>query len=284
MKKHSFWKQLKSSLNFNQRMLFLIPYVLGAALFIILPICLMIFKATETLPNGEDNLLLIKDISTWKIMGNSVWLGLLASVISLVIALPFAYFVGQSKSKTFRFLMMMLILSPLLVFSVARVFSLKVLLLNIFDNPEAIKSKAIMIVGMVYLFMPFMIIPIYSVIVQMPESMIDAAKDLGSGSFKTITKVIIPYSLKAIFAGLAIVFMLSSTTLVISRSLLNSYNQEYLMIGNKIDQHARLMTQQVDSVWGSTLALATIVVMLFVYGSIYLFPLVIRKIKGGFNV
>lgn len=279
------WNKVKPQLALNKRLAFLTPYIIGSALFIVVPVVLLFVKAS-THVEGENNWDVVKDKTTWEIIGRSVWLGLTASMISLVIALPFAYSVARSESKIFKAIAISLIISPLFIFSIAKVFSLRVLLLQMFDHKqEALQHYWVMIVGMVYLYMPFMIIPLYSVLSQMPASLMEASKDLGYGSIATLFKVVIPYALKAIFSGLAIVFMLSATTLVINQSLLKNDSIEYKMIGNSIDDIASQMRNTAfGAVNGSMLALMTICIMMSVYAGIYLIPQVIRKIRGGINV
>lgn len=148
----------------------------------------------------------------------------------------------------------------------------------------AMQNKISMIIGMVYLYMPFMIIPLYSVLQSMPKSLFEASRDLGYNSFSTVFRVVVPYSLKAVFSGVAVVFMMSSTTLVISQSLVGG-QPNLKMIGNEIDRIAVNMRQNpVAATQGSILALVTIAVVMAVYGGIYLFPIIVRKLRGGVNV
>lgn len=217
-------------------------------------------------------------------MGRSVYLGLIAAFVSLVLTFPFAYIVGRSKSKPFRLVSVALIVSPLLVFTLARTFSLKILLLQMFDNEAQMRNEAVMVIGMVYLYMPFMIVPLYSVLQQMPSSLVEASKDLGYGRIASIVKVVFPYSLKAIFSGLAVVFMMSATSIAISGALLKG-DPEHVMIGNQIDgMSARMISGDNDAIiQGSTLALITIGIMFGVYITIYAIPQILRRIKGGVN-
>lgn len=206
-------------------------------------------------------------------MGRSVYLGLIAAGISLLLAFPFAFAVSRFRSRAFKLIAITLLVSPLLIFTIAKVFSLKIIILSMFDSPEAIRSQGTMLAGMVYLYMPFMIIPLYSVLNQMPNSLLEASKDLGYSSVATVFKVVIPYALKAIFSGLAIVFMMSSTSLVISKSLAGS--PRALLIGNLMDEKAVHMRQNaLAASQGSLIALITIAVMICVYGAIYVMPFV----------
>lgn len=275
----------------NRKLIAIIPYVVIASMFIIVPMVLLIVKASTPAAGLTQNATtqILKEDSTWDIMGRSIYLGLAAAAISLLLAFPFAYIVSRTKSKTFKVVSITLLVTPLLVFTVAKVFALKIFLMNIFDDPKSIQNQGVMILGMVYLYMPFMIIPLYSVISQMPESLLEASKDLGYSKVKSIFKVVFPFAMKAIFSGVAIVFMLSATSLVISGTLVGSEgkapNSSLTMIGNLMDSKAINMRQnQLAASQGSLVALVTIAVMMSIYAGIYLIPILFRKLRGGVNV
>jgi len=148
-----------------------------------------------------------------------------------------------------------------------------------------------MVLGMVYLYSPFMAIPLYSVFKSMPDSLVEASEDLGYNKFKTLFKVVVPYSLKAIFAGLGIVFMLSATSLVITNTLVPASSDSKItdgsevLIGNVIGiNSSEISVSDLSAQKGSTIALITILVMMAVYAVIYLIPIILRKIRRGVNV
>lgn len=285
VKKNSKWTwDWRDYFSFNGRLALIIPYVIGAAIFIITPMVMLLTKSVQH-HDGIDAQAIVKQSDTWSKIGMSIILGLVAAAISLLIAFPFSFVVARSQSKVFRIISISLLISPMLVFTVARIFSLRILLIKMYDgDPIAMQNKVSMIIGMVYLYMPFMIIPLYSVLQQMPKSLFEASKDLGYNSFTTVFRVVVPYSLKAVFSGVAIVFMMSSTTLVISHSLVGD-QPDLKMIGNKIDALAVNMRQNdLAATQGSILALVTIAVVMAVYGGVYLFPIIVRKLRGGVNV
>lgn len=283
-KEHKIKWDWRDYFSFNGRLMLIIPYVIGAAIFIITPMVMLLTKSVEH-HDGIDAQAIIKESTTWNKIGMSILLGIIAAGISLCIAFPFSFVVARSQSKVFRIISISLLISPMLVFTVARIFSLKILLIKMYDGDAvAMQNKISMIIGMVYLYMPFMIIPLYSVLQSMPKSLFEASRDLGYNSFSTVFRVVVPYSLKAVFSGVAVVFMMSSTTLVISQSLVGG-QPNLKMIGNEIDRIAVNMRQNpVAATQGSILALVTIAVVMAVYGGIYLFPIIVRKLRGGVNV
>lgn len=276
------WKNLKDKLGLNVRLSLLIPYFVIAALFIVLPTVLLLTNALQSndYANKGD---IAGDPYLWKVMGKSIYLGLIAAAISLVLIFPLTYVVARSRSKMFKIVALTLLMSPLFVFTISKVFALKGILIAIFDGQ--INNEGIMVFGMVYLYSPFMIIPIYSVLSTMPKSLIEASTDLGDSKIKTIFKVIVPYALKGIFAGVALVFMMSATNLVISNNLLVGGKSAPKMIANVVNDFAeKLNLNEVSKIRGSLVALITIGVMVSVYGLIVLTPVVIRKLRGGVNV
>ena len=121
--------------------------------------------------------------------------------------------------------------------------------LNIINTPAAI------ILGMVYNFLPFMVLPLYNVLVKIDKNVINAARDLGANGFQTFVKIIFPLSLPGMFSGITMVFVPALTTFVISKMLGGS---KILLIGNVIEQE---FTQTGNWNLGSGLS---IVLMLFI--------------------
>ena len=103
--------------------------------------------------------------------------------------------------------------------------------MNIINTPKAI------ILGMVYNFLPFMVLPIYNVLIKIDKDIIDAARDLGANSVQTFLKIILPLSLPGVISGITMVFVPALTTFVISNILGGS---KIVLIGNVIEQQFRM--------------------------------------------
>lgn len=278
--------KIVDKLSLNKRLTLLIPYFLLASIFIITPLILLIVKAAtpvHDVVSGEtmDNWAPIKDGQTWKIMWRSIYSGVLAGIIAMIVGIPFAFFVSNFKSKVFKMLSISLMISPLFVFTIAKAFALRGILLSSIDE-TSLNTGAVSIIGMAYLYIPFMIIPVYSVFSTMPKSLIEASNDLGNNTFSTLFKVVLPYSLKSIVSGFAVVFMMAATSIVVADKML-PYGIKQQTIGNLINEHSNL-SNPFDIAKASTISLITIAVMISVYGFIYLVPQLIIKLKGGVNV
>ncbi|MGX9388756.1 ABC transporter permease [Mycoplasma sp. 327] len=261
---------------------FIVPYVVFAVLFIILPmvfVCIYAFKPLEGQTKLENWEIALKP-STWVIIGRSLLTGLFAAAVSLIIGFPYAYIVSRSKYKIIKILGLTLILSPLAIFTISKALAVRGLFSAIFDENQ-LNNNFFIVFGMVYLYLPFMVLPLYQVIKDMPNNILEASEDLGYSKFKTVFKVIIPYTSKAILSGFGIVLMISATSIIISDKLLPNGSQKQL-IGNLINQFANT-ANPFDLANSSTLVIITLAVLLSIYAIIYGIPFLIRKKRQGGN-
>ena len=218
MKKSSLSKKLTSA-----------PYLVWAAIFIVVP---LIFVAYYSLTdaNGSFSLEYIADIGKYKdIMLNSIWLGFIATVISLVMAYPLAYIMARSKANVQR-TMMMLVMLPMWMNLLIRTYSIMILMQDtgiINSALEAIglspvhmiNTQGAVVLGMVYNYIPYMILPLYSIMAKLDYSLVEAAQDLGANKLTVIKNVVIPHSLPGIASGFTMVFVPSVSTFYISKKL-----------------------------------------------------------------
>ncbi|BDX52419.1 ABC transporter permease [Metamycoplasma equirhinis] len=258
----------------------LIPYILFAILFIILPMVLIFIYALKPIDgqNRLDNWDIIAKGSTWLIIFRSLWTGIIAATFALIIGFPYAYIISKSKSKIFRTLSLSLMLSPMAIFTISKALAVRGLFSAIFDE-NYLNNNAFAIFGMVYLFLPFMIMPLYQVLKDMPKNILEASEDLGYSKIQTIFKVILPYCTKAILSGFGVVLMMSATSIIISDKLLPNGSQKQL-IGNLINQFANT-ANPFDLANASSLVIITLLVLLAIYGIIYGIPYLIAKKRQG---
>ncbi|MDD6812420.1 MAG: ABC transporter permease [Lachnospiraceae bacterium] len=243
------------------------PYVFWSVLFIIVPLC-MIFYYGLTDKTGAFTLENIAAIATAE-HSKALWLSLLLSVISTIIcfflAYPLAMILANMKVNQHSFIILIFIL-PMWMNFLLRTLAWQTLLektgvinsvlsffglpgLNIINTPYAI------ILGMVYNFLPFMVLPLYNALSKIDENVINAAKDLGANKIQTFFRIILPLSVPGIISGITMVFVPALTTFVISTLLGGS---KILLIGNVIEQE---FTQASNWHLGSGLS---IVLMLFI--------------------
>ncbi len=209
-----------------------IPYVVWMALFTVAPLILIVIYAFS---NAEGSFTVEHFTGMADYVGiftRSLGLAAVATVISLLIGYPIAYFISKEKPSTQRFLMM-LIMVPMWINFLLRTYAwMSILentgLLNNFfrsiglldllgvDFIPMINTPGAVVLGMVYNYLPFMIMPIQSVIVKLDKNLIEAAQDLGCHSALVFRKVIFPLSLPGVLSGITMVFVPCVSTFIIS--------------------------------------------------------------------
>lgn len=255
-------------MNTNKRKLLTGPYLVWAVGFIILPL-LMILYYGLTNDSGSftlDNLLAITDPIHAKALWESVLIALGSTLISLVIAYPLAYILsnmGGNKSGT----IIMLFMLPMWINFLLRIMALQMILANTgilnailgffgIGSLHIMYSKTAILIGMVYEYLPFMILPIYNVMCKIDRNVIDAARDLGADTKTVFLHVIMPLSLPGVLSGIIMVFIPGISEFVIADILGGS---KVLLIGNVIDQEFSLTNN-----WNLGSGLS-IVLMVFIF-------------------
>lgn len=205
------------------------PYLLWSVLFIIVPLVMVVFYAftDKTGAFTFSNIAQIKNYFPTILL--SVLYGLAATVICVIIGYPFAYALSKHSVNTQR-TMVLLVMLPMWMNFLIRTYSLMTILgdsgvVNSFLNALGLKSVHMIntggavIFGMVYNFLPYMILPIYTVLSKLDNSLVEAAHDLGSGRITTFKRVILPLSLPGLLSGITMVFVPCVSTFYITQKL-----------------------------------------------------------------
>lgn len=243
------------------------PFTVWSVIFILIPL-FMIFYYGLVDKSGAftlDNITAIAEPEHMKALLLSILLSLIATVICLFLAYPLAMILSKLGVNQNSFIVLIFIL-PMWMNFLLRTLAWQTLLektgvinsilsylhlpaLNIINTPYAIT------LGMVYNFLPFMVLPIYNSLIKLDSDVINAARDLGANSVQTFTKVIFPLTIPGVISGITMVFIPALTTFVISNLLGGS---KILLIGNVIEQE---FTQASNWNLGSGLSL---VMMIFI--------------------
>ncbi|MGL5204624.1 MAG: ABC transporter permease [Metamycoplasmataceae bacterium] len=267
----------------NKQSFLFIPYILFFVLFIFVPLFFILVTSFLT-PLGAspdyDNAELLKDFTFWIIFFRSLGIGIVSAIICLGIALPFVYIVLLIKNKSVKIGVLSLILAPLFIFTLVKVLALKGFFTYAFDE-RALDGSGALIIGLVYLNLPFMIIPLYVVFSNMPKNIIDASEDLGYTKIHTFVKIVIPYGLKAICSGLTIVFLMGVLSVAVSDKLIINSEQNKL-IGNIINDLAN-PSNGFDMQQASTVVMITIFSVGIIYVLINAIPWLYQRMRGGIN-
>ncbi|MGZ9755452.1 ABC transporter permease [Mycoplasma sp. 394] len=275
------FSKIKQTFTFDKKAWLFLPYLLIAIFLIVLPVLMIVISAFSATNNESfDAAVLLKDLNTWNIIGRSLWIGIVSAFLCLIIGFPYAYFISTSKSKIFKLFALSLMISPMAIFTIARIYSIKGLALAIFHtNPKTLNSELFIIFGLTYLNLPLMVLPLYTVFKDMPKNIIEASNDLGYNNIQTMFKVIVPYGTKAILSGLAIIFLASATTFVISAKLLPDGSQHQL-IGDLINSKLN-PGNKYDLSSGSALVIVVSAIFIGVYSLFIFIPKLIFKFKKG---
>ncbi|MDE5777347.1 MAG: ABC transporter permease [Lachnospiraceae bacterium] len=261
-----------------------IPYTIWAIIFILIPL-VMIFYYGLVNRNGDftlENIAAITEPEHIKALGLSMLLSLIATLICIILAYPLAMILSKLGLKQNSFIVLIFIL-PMWMNFLLRTLAWQTLLektgvinqllamlhlpaLNIINTPYAI------VLGMVYNFLPFMVLPIYNSLIRLDQDVINAAKDLGANNLHTFTRVIFPLSLPGVISGVTMVFIPALTTFVISNLLGGS---KILLIGNVIEEE---FTQAGNWNLGSGLSL---VMMIFILISMVISAIADKDGEGG---
>ena len=220
----------------------ILPYLLWIFAFTVIPLVLVISNACRD-ENGAFTLEFLKNALNYKQeFFYSLWVAFIYTAICLVLAYPLSYFMARSSKRAQR-TYSMLIMVPMWMNFLLRVRAWVLLLQNKgpidsflnmigIDIPLMYNSGAV-ILGMVYEFLPFMILPLYTVMGKIDKSLIEAAQDLGCSKFNVIRKVVFPLSVPGIISGITMVFVPTASTFLVSQYLGGPNN---MMIGDIIEK------------------------------------------------
>lgn len=207
----------------------LLPYLIWSAVFVIIPLMLVIIFAFST-PEGNFTFNNIISVGKYSyVFLKSIVLGLVSTIVCLCIGYPMAYFISKIKAK-YQNVVIMLLMIPMWTSFLLRTYSWMTILeynglinkflssvgiskINMINTPGAI------VLGMVYNFLPYMILPIYTILAKTDEKVIEAAQDLGANNLKVFWKVIFPLSIPGVVSGFTMVFVPSVSTFIISKML-----------------------------------------------------------------
>jgi spermidine/putrescine transport system permease protein len=207
------------------------PYLVWMALFTIIPLCIVLYYAFTDSITGAFTLANIANISNYIwIFLKSIWLAIISCVICLLLGFPTAYFIATRKNRATQRFLYMLIMLPMCMSFLLRTLAWVALLEDTgiinklvtalgLNALPLIRSNGAVVLGMVYNYLPYMILPLYTVIMKIDDRLIEAAQDLGAGGFGVFRRVILPLSLPGIVSGITMVFVPAVSTFYISQKL-----------------------------------------------------------------
>lgn len=253
------------------------PYVLWMVIFILVPLFLVLYFAFttgdssnyETFRFSLDNFRRFLSPIYLEVMTRSLLLSVVSTFICFILGYPIAYIIANKRSAKTRNNMILLFVIPMWMNFLLRTYAWLTILgkngiintfLNFlgFQSMELLYNSGAVILGMVYNFLPFMVLPIYSVLVKMDRKLIEAAEDLGADRRTIFKRVIFPLSLPGVMTGFTMVFTPAVSTFIISNLL---GGNKTTLIGNVIEQQ---FIYTGDWHFGSTMSIILMGIILLV--------------------
>ncbi|MBM6715205.1 ABC transporter permease [Gemmiger formicilis] len=243
------------------------PYLLWMSIFIVVPLFIVIWYAL-TDSAGTFTLQNLSEIGRYSsVFARSLLLAAEATIICLVLAFPVGYFLSRLRANK-QHIMLMLIMLPMWMNFLLRTYAWMTLLeKNGLINKllglvglgplNMINTSGAVVLGMVYNYLPYMILPLYTAMTKIDDSIIEAAQDLGCNTFQTLLRVLIPLSKPGIATGITMVFVPAVSTFIISRMLGGGSN---LLIGDLIE--LQFLGNSYNLNLGSAMSLALMVIVL----------------------
>ncbi|MBQ7542385.1 MAG: ABC transporter permease [Clostridia bacterium] len=245
------------------------PYTFWMLIFVVVPIALVVYYAL-TDANGRftmENIMAIVDYK--KTFGVSVELALISTAICLLLAYPLAYTISRMKAHR-QSTMVMLVMLPMWMNFLIRTYAWMTILennglINRFvrmlggEGFRMINTNGAVVLGMVYNFLPYMILPIYTVLTKIEQSTIEAAQDLGANRAQVFRRILFPMSVPGIISGITMVFVPAVSTFVISKLLGGG---KTFLIGDIIENYFLGNTGTVNYNIGASLSLVLMILIL----------------------
>ncbi|XZJ32748.1 ABC transporter permease [Clostridium perfringens] len=224
------------------------PYVVWSAIFIVIPLLLIVFFSFTSKVDGRfvfsfENFQRLFEPIYFTVFIRSISLAVLSTVSCLILGYPIAYIISKLPIKRRNMLILLFIL-PMWMNFLLRTYAwmailgrdglINTLLGYIGIGPiKMLYTDGAILLGMVYNFLPFMVIPIYTVLIKIDKNLVNAAYDLGANKAQAFRKIILPLSIPGIISGITMVFMPAVSNFVIP-SLLGG--GKYMLVGNLIEQ------------------------------------------------
>ena len=249
-----------------------IPLIIWLAVFVVVPFVIIIYYGV-TVENDAgvisvsfENLKRFADPMYLKVFLRSIKIALISTMVCLLIGYPVAYILSRSASK-YKGLIMLLIMMPMWMNFLLRTYSWMSLLENSgiinsilqslgLDKVQFLYNEGAVTFGTVYNFLPFMIMPINTTLLKLDDSLLEAAYDLGAKPAQRFFRITLPFSMPGVLSGIAMVFVPSVTTFVISQLMGGG---KVPLIGDIIEKQFRVVN---DWHFGATISLVVMIVVL----------------------
>ena len=251
----------------NKSLLLSTPYIIWMLVFTLIPLGVVGYYALTDVETGAFSLSNVKDLWQYMpVLGQSIGYSLISALICLVLGYPVAYYIAH-RTPLMQKILYMLVMLPMCMSFLLRTLAWVGLLQDTgiinsllgalgFGPWKMIRTPAAVVLGMVYNYLPYMILPLYTTIVKIDHRLVEAAEDLGCNGFQVFARVTLPLSVPGILSGITMVFVPAVSTFYISQKLGGT---DTVLIGDVIE---RMFKQADNPNLGAALSL---VLMLLVF-------------------
>lgn len=217
-----------------------IPYYVVLIILVVIPLFLMVISSFQL--DNQSSIFSISFTFTHyrdfletpvfvRAMTSSLWIAAATTIVTLIIGYPLAYMLTKMKLRT-QVTLLLLINAPMWINMLLRIRALEQIIRML--TPSLIDTFAGVVVGLVYVYLPFMVLPIYAVLSKIEPNLLESSADLGANKSQTLMKVVIPLSLSGVLSGILMVFLPAATTIIVPQYLAPSQN--IYMIGTLIEK------------------------------------------------
>lgn len=228
----------------NNSVLLSTPYILWMVAFTLIPLGVVVYYALTDPATGAFTLSNIQSLNQyWGVLWESILYSLASAFICLLLGYPVAYYIAHCRAVTQKILYMLVMLPMCMSFLLRTLAWVGLLqdtgILNTLlgklglSSLQLIRTPGAVILGMVYNYLPYMILPLYSTIVKIDHRLIEAAEDLGCNGVQVFSKVVLPLSVPGILSGITMVFVPAVSTFYISQKLGGT---DTVLIGDVIER------------------------------------------------
>ena len=261
---------------FPKKRFLIFPYLLIAIIFIIAPMVIVFCKSVMPTSSGSSmlNWVFIDKFILGKIF-KSIKVAFFATIIVIVLSYPFSYFlVFYVESKSIRTLLLLMMTAPTWISFLIKIIGLKTLFDCINGYPNSTFGDIYSILGLSYIYLPFMALPLYNTLSTMPKNLVLVSKDLGQNNFWTFIKVVFPYTLVALYSGISLVFLPSFTSISVPQ-FLNSSNSGSLIGDIIMEEGILAQSSDLSLARASSLSMLSVIIIF----SWFLFYCVVKIIR-----
>lgn len=249
-----------------------LPFLILSIVMVIVPLVMVLIITVVPVEgmNVSDNWSIL-NTTIWEKIFRSMWIAIVSTIICILISFPFAYFLSQAKSLVFKRVVFLMVTMPMWLGSMIILISLKLFLDKMNGALNSTYGDIYSIIGIVYLYIPYMMIPLYTCLEQLPSNLINASRDLGRNSVTTFFKIVVPYTKHALISGISLVLLPSISVVAVPQFLNNNPNGQ--LIGDIImGQGSMAAESDIALARACVLSVAVSLCMFAVYGLIIATP------------